>query len=91
MYDMGARINARIDDELAAQLEELKKLTGKNLTELLEAALRAYYAKMAPPAKRALDAFKQSGLIGCAAGPRTLSRDYKRELTASLNRKHGHR
>ena len=87
LYDMGARINARLDDELAAQVEELRRLTGKTFTELVEAALRAYYAQLHEASARPAAAFRRAGFVGVGAGPRNLSRDYKKHLSASLGRK----
>jgi hypothetical protein len=84
---MSSRINARLDDDLAAQLEELRRLTGKTLTELVEAALRAYCAQLGQAPKAPYEVFRKSGFIGTGRGPRHLARDYKRELTKSLGRK----
>jgi hypothetical protein len=88
---MSKRINARIDDTLMEQLDEIRQLTGQTLTELLEAALAAYCDKAPKDARTAVEAFERAGFIGIAKGPRNLSRDYRKELTRSLERKHGHR
>ena len=88
-YDMSARINARLDDELATQLEDLRRLTGKSLTELVEAALRAYCNEKLKPASTPYEAFERTGFLGGHPGPRNLARNYKRELTRSLSRKYG--
>jgi Arc/MetJ family transcription regulator len=87
LYDMTARINARLDDALAAQVDEIRGLTGKTLTELVEAALRAYCAQVSLTSRRPADAFANAGFIGAARGPRNLSTTYKRALTRSLGRK----
>lgn len=88
---MSKRINARIDDALMNQLEGIRRLTGQSLTELLEAALAAYCDKSAKEAASPFEAFERAGFIGVAKGPRNFSRDYRKELTRSLARKHGHR
>ncbi|MBL8957934.1 MAG: CopG family transcriptional regulator [Myxococcaceae bacterium] len=84
---MSARINARLDDELAEQVEELRKLTGKTLTELVEAALRAYYEQHHAKSTRPAEAFRRAGFIASHPGPRHLARDYKKHLSALLGRK----
>ena len=37
---------------------------------------------------RPFDALKKAGFIGCAPGPTDLSANYKKDLAASLARKH---
>jgi predicted transcriptional regulator len=84
---MSTRINARLDDALARQLDEIRRMTGQSLTELLEAALSAYCRQMAETASTPYAAFQKAGFLGSGAGPRNLSRDYKKHLERSLSQK----
>jgi Arc/MetJ family transcription regulator len=71
---MSTRINARIDDELARQLEELRQRTGQTL---VEAALRARVREqLGRPS--ASEIFAATGFIGSGAGPRDLARSSKK-------------
>jgi predicted transcriptional regulator len=81
---MTIRINARLDPELARKVEALAKRTGQSTTDILKASLEAYYVAVSRDAKPAA---LLADFVGCAAGPRTLSEDYKRELTKSWHRK----
>jgi len=88
---MTTRINARLPPELSQKLAELKRRTGKSVTELLQDALVNYY-----DATRATNqpADLLADFAGCAGGPRGLSTNYKAELHRSLGRKarsRGHR
>ena len=82
---MTARINARIDAELARKLEALRKRTGQTSTEIVRASLESYYAAVTRAENPAV---LLADLIGCASGPVNLALDYKRALTKSLRRKH---
>jgi predicted DNA-binding protein len=85
---MASRINARIDDELAARLDALSKRAGKSTSAIIKAALDAYYEQQtqasAKSSKRALQA---AGFIGCAEGDRDLSTVYKDALTRGWSKK----
>jgi hypothetical protein len=77
---MTKRINARLDPELARKVDALRKRTGQSTTDILKASLESYYVTVIRderPAARLAD------FIGCASGARTLSEDYKDELTKS--------
>lgn len=82
---MTRRINARLPAELARKLAELKRRTGKSVTELLQDALESYYEK-----SRATDrpATLLGDFVGCAEGPRELSRNYKSFLSRSFRHKY---
>jgi hypothetical protein len=84
---MSTRINARLDDALARQLDEIRRMTGQTLTELLEAALVAYCRDLSRTAKNPYAAFEKAGFIGAGAGPKDLSRNAKEYLRKSLGRK----
>lgn len=77
---MTKRINARLDPGLARKIDALRKRTGQSTTDILKASLESYYVTVIRderPAARLAD------FIGCASGARTLSQDYKDELTTS--------
>ena len=83
---MTARINARLDAELARKLEELRQRTGRSTTEILKASIEAYYeAERSRP--RAIELL--ADLIGAGEGDPDLSTSYKEALTESLSKKHG--
>jgi len=82
---MTSRINARLDDELARKLAELRRRTGRSTTEIVKASIEAYYeAERSRP--RALELL--ADLIGAGDADPNLSTNYKAELTASLSKKH---
>jgi len=87
MYDdMTARINARLDDDLAAQLEQTRKLTGKSTSAILKDALKLYFARDQPAKKRPYEIMQEMGFIGCGKGEPNLSTDYKKILAESWTR-----
>ena len=81
---MTKRINARLEPELARKVDTLRKRTGQSTTDIVKASLEAYYVTVAGDTKPAA---RLADFVGCASGPRTLSTDYKQELTRSLLRK----
>ena len=85
------RLNARLSDDEARQLEELRAATGDSVSEIVRLAIRHYHeatlgGRVAP--SRALQA---SGFIGCASADPDLSTTYHDALRVDLERKHGHR
>ena len=84
---MASRINARIDDELAARIEALSKRTGKSTSAIVKAALDAYYDRVQAAGKSPKAALQAAGFIGCAEGDRDLSASYKDALTRRLANK----
>lgn len=87
LYDMSTRINARLDDELVARLEEIRRQTGKTLTEIVETALREWTEKVARRTPTAAQAFESAGFVGSGEGDRHLARDAKTELKRTLRTK----
>jgi hypothetical protein len=81
---MTRRINARLPPELAEKLAELRRRTGKSVTDLLQDALESYYE-----ASRATDrpAALLADFVACMDGPPGLSSTYKKDLRRSLVRK----
>lgn len=84
---MPTRINARLDDALAAKVEEIRRRTGMTLTEIVEAALEAWTTQASQARPGPARAFEAAGFIGSGRGPKTLSRTSKAELTRSLGKK----
>jgi len=82
---MSRRINARIDDELAAKLAEIERMTGQGTSTIIKLALDAYIEQLrattAHPAQALAD------FIGCADGKPDLSARYKEELRESWGKK----
>ena len=87
LYDMSTRINARIGDDLSRQLEELRRRTGQTVTEIIEAALRAWTKEQRGKKPSAAQVFASTGFIGSGEGPRDLARNSKKYLAESLKRK----
>lgn len=87
LYDMRTRINARIDEALGRQLEELRRRSGQTLTEILEAALRAWTRERLEARPSAAQIFVSTGFVGSGEGPRDLARNSKKHLTESLEKK----
>jgi hypothetical protein len=86
---MTNRINARLDDELAAALERVRRRTKKSTTEMVRESLALYCQRFAAAAGDAAQIFDEHGFIGCGEGTRDLSSTYKRSLADSLAAKTG--
>ena len=84
---MSTRINARIDDELSQQLQELRHRTGETLTEIIGKAIRAWTAEQLGKRPSAAEVFASTGFIGAGRGPRDLARNSKKYLMETLKRK----
>jgi hypothetical protein len=82
-----SRINARIDDALARQLDEIREITSESTTEALRSAIALYRASLGERGRRAADVFAATGFIGSGSGRADLSTTYKAELTRSLEAK----
>ena len=82
-----ARINARIDDTLERQLDEIRVITNESTTEVLRSAIALYRASLGERGRRAADILAANGFIGSWSGPADLSTTYKRELARSLDAK----
>ncbi len=81
-----ARLNARLDAAVAKKLEYLKKRTRQSTTDVVRRSIELYYDSVAKN-DEALELLEQSGFIGCAEGPRDLSKRYKAELMRILAEK----
>lgn len=79
------RLNARIDDQLAEKLQHLREVTSMSVTDIVKAALEAYYERFEAERRReARSVFSDVGFVGCASGDVSLSSRYKEELGRSL-------
>jgi hypothetical protein len=86
------RVNARLDSAGAEKLYAIMERTGKSVTEVLKAALEAYFAGLeAQRRPGAQELALRVGLVGCGDGPEDLSSRYKNYLSESLAGKHDHR
>ena len=76
---MATRVIARIDDELARRLEQLRRRTGKTMSQLVKEGL----AQLCEAEARGASAHQRllgAGFVGCADGPERLSDRYKQLL-----------
>ncbi|MGB7415027.1 MAG: ribbon-helix-helix protein, CopG family [Thermosynechococcaceae cyanobacterium] len=80
------RINARLDDEYAMKLSYLQRQANQSVTEVIKAALDAYYQALTPV--EALDILTQNGFIGCGEAEANLSRQHKAKLREGLEGKY---
>ena len=78
------RINARLDDNAADQLDYLQRQTGGSLSDVVRESIERYYVEVRNRAER--DAAALDALVGAFDGnadtPVDLSADYKRYLWA---------
>ena len=88
----GMRINARLDEQTARDLQFLREALGaKSITEVLKYSLQqaAQDLRDQTRAKRQKQLWRDSGLIGCIKdGPEDLSVNYKQYVAESLDEKH---
>ena len=85
------RLNARLPEELARELEALERATGQSTSDVVRAALERYFTEICGPGRSAREAIYQSGLVGCGEAEADLAVSYKSRLREGLGRKHGHR
>jgi len=83
------RLNARLDASRAGKVDALSRATGASVSRVIRDAIDHYHASIAGGGSGGLKALDK--LVGCARGPKDLSRSYKRILTESLSAKHGDR
>jgi hypothetical protein len=80
-------INARLADELAAKVEELRLRTGLTLTQIVEAALTAWATHQTRAEPGPASVFAAAGFIGSGRGDPGLARNANAALTRSLKGK----
>ena len=95
---MATRVIARIDDELARRLGQLRRRTGKTMSQLVKEGLAQLCDS---EARRGTDAcgrlrqwhrpflkrLREAGFLACADGPERLSETYKELLGDALRSK----
>jgi predicted transcriptional regulator len=86
---MTNRLNARIDDELAAKLEFLRRKTKKSVTEILRESVELYYERFRAAEGSSSRALEAAGFVGCGEAAPDLSLNYKQQFAESLTRKTG--
>ena len=82
---MARRINARIDEELAEKLAEIKRITGQGTSTIIKLALDAYIEQLR--VTTAAPALALREFVGCGEGDADLSTRYKDSLPVSLRKK----
>lgn len=89
MYDMpkNARLNARLDDELAKKVDFLRRRTGSTTTAVIRRSIERYYDEERGTDEAGADALFATGFVGCAAGEAELSLRYKKALHEALGKK----
>jgi len=87
---MTTRLNARIDEELAAKLEHLRRRTNRSVTEIVRASIELYYEHFQrQEAGGAGEILREAGFIGCGEDGADLSTTYKGRLAQSVSDKAG--
>jgi predicted GNAT family N-acyltransferase len=85
---MSDRINARLDPVLAGKVAELRKLTGKSASDIIKAALEAYYEHTKESsAVSPMQAFMDAGFVACGESDQDDSVNYKELLLQSVHSK----
>ena len=85
------RINARLDEQTASDLQFLREMLGdKSITEVLKYSLQqvAQDLRDRAKAKRPTQLWRYSGFIGAFDGPEDLSSNYKQYLASMLDAKY---
>ena len=86
------RINARLDDEAAADLELIRSCTAHgSVTDAVRYSLREVADRLRRDGAsgRSMQAFLASDYVGCAAGPGDVSERYEDVLETGWRDKHG--
>ena len=83
------RISARLDDERAEKLRQLRVSTQLGISEVVKRAIDLLHRQQTKQSRKKVDDLLSSDFVGCAEGPEDLAGNYKRYLTGSLLGKHG--
>lgn len=81
-----ARINARLEPELQAKVDFLRRHTKLSATEIIKASIDQYYQSIKRGGQRGKKALLQD-FVGCGAADANLSTTYKQALAATLAKK----
>jgi len=85
-------INTHLSDRAAEQLADIQEQTDQQLTEILDAAIDAYYQKLQQEKnQRPFEKLTRSGFIGCCSVESDLSSNYKSVLKTEMQAKHDRR
>lgn len=86
-----SRINARLDDEHMAKLEQLKGQLHYSTTEVLKLAIDDLYEHQSSRSQSKLKLLLNSDFIACGDAESDLSAEHKKYLSQSLTAKYDHR
>jgi|TARA_R110000868_G_scaffold298649_3_gene558808 hypothetical protein len=86
-----SRINARLDDEHMAKLEQLKGQLHFSTTEVLKLAIDDLYQQQVIQSPSKLQQLLKSDFIACGEAEVDLSANHKEYLVQSLAGKYDHR
>jgi hypothetical protein len=79
------QINIELNDEYKSKLLYVQQKTDlKDLKAVIEAAINAYYDRLEPPQKTALEIFRESGFIACIQADANLSTNYKSVVRSAM-------
>ena len=83
------RINARLDDDRAEKLKQLRASTRLGTSEIVKRAIDLLHRQQTERSRDKIDELLSSDFVGCAEGPEDLASNYKQYVTQSLESKHG--
>ena len=86
-----SRINARLDDEHMAKLEQLKEQLHFSTTEVLKLAIDDLYQQQVTQSRSKIHQLLSSDFIACGEAESDLSAKHKEYLTHSLTDKYDYR
>lgn len=86
-----SRINARLDDEHMAKLEQLKGQLHFSTTEVLKLAIDDLYKQQVSQSQTKIQQLLSSDFIACGEAQTDLSAQHKKYLTQSLLAKYDNR
>lgn len=86
-----SRISTRLDEKRVHKLEFLKKTTHLGTSEIVKRGIDLVYEQTREARPDSFALMQESGFIGAWEGEPDLSTRYKKDLTASLEAKHGDR
>ena len=85
------RINARLADDEARLLTELRARTGQTVSEVVREALRRYFRELFSEQARPRNVLVDAGFVGCAEADPDLSTAHEDSLREGLTEKHADR
>ncbi len=83
------RISAKLDDDRAEKLRQLRISTQSSISETVRRAIDLLHRQQVKRSRKKVDGLLSSDFVGCAEGPEDLASNYKQYLTRSLDGKHG--